>query len=74
MELEATQAASLVLGMPSSTSSHSNEYHGAWDAVALAKDDGLLTMCADGGGKEEGEAAAEVCADGGGKEEAGGKK
>ena len=37
MELEATQAASIVLGMPSSTGSHSNEYHGAWDAVDLAK-------------------------------------
>ena len=38
MELEATQAAGLVLGMPSSTGSHTNEYHGAWDAVALAED------------------------------------
>ena len=78
MELEATQAAGIVLGMPSSVGSHSNEYHGAWDAVALAETasksesdtDGLLALCADRDDADKGgAAAAEEEAERGGVEE-----
>lgn len=67
MELEATQAASIVLDMPSSTGSHGHEYHCAWDAVHLAEvascnestTHGLLTMTAEGTEKTESEPAEE---------------
>ena len=52
MELEATQAASIVLGMPSASGSHAIEYHNGWDFAKLAEvasgievdSTGLLTM------------------------------
>ena len=71
MELEATQAAALVLNMSSSTGSHRNEYHGAWDVQHLAEEacnnesgtEGLLTLGAEeaGGSVDAEDMAVDEC-------------
>ena len=58
MEIEATQAAGIVLGMQSASGSHAPSFHGAWEVVALARvacgaestTEGLLKMRAENEG------------------------